>query len=112
MLTLSVTYTQAGGASGGPRGERLPFERKDVWDMKWSDDNPELFAMMEKARMYIMRGLDPEEPVQSSGCLCNFSDLEIESAQIDEIMKNPEHPDVRIARFLTHTHTHTRDTDT
>ena len=24
--------------------------------MKWADDNPELFAMMEKTRMYIFRG--------------------------------------------------------
>ena len=84
--------------AGGGAGERMAFERKDVWDMTWSDDNPELFAMMEKARMYIMRGLDPEEPVASSGCLCNFNDLMIESAQIDEIMKNPEHPDVE---FMT-----------
>jgi WD repeat-containing protein 35 len=29
------------------------FERKDVWDVRWADDNPELFAMMEKTRMYI-----------------------------------------------------------
>jgi hypothetical protein len=26
-----------------------------------------LFAMMEKTRMYIFRGLNPEEPVSSSG---------------------------------------------
>ena len=28
--------------------------------MKWADDNPDLFAIMEKTRMYIFRGLDPE----------------------------------------------------
>jgi WD repeat-containing protein 35 len=93
---LTFFDLEAGGGSGGPRGERMPFERKDVWDMKWSDDNPELFGMMEKARLYIMRGLDPEEPVQSSGCLCSFNDLMIESAQIDEIMKNPDHPDIEL----------------
>ena len=27
------------------------FERKDVWDVRWADDNPNLFAMMEKTRM-------------------------------------------------------------
>ena len=27
-------------------GERLSFERKDVWDMRWASDNEELFAMM------------------------------------------------------------------
>ena len=29
---------------------RLDLERKDVWNMKWADDNPELFAILEKTR--------------------------------------------------------------
>ena len=33
----------------------MKFERKDVWDMKWAVDNADLFAMMEKTRMYIFR---------------------------------------------------------
>ena len=42
-------------------GDTQPkFERKDVWDMKWADDNPELLAIMEKTRMYVYKGLDPE----------------------------------------------------
>ena len=41
-------------------GELLKLERKDVWDMKWAKDNPDLFAMMEKTRMYVFRNLDPE----------------------------------------------------
>lgn len=44
-------------------GEQLKFERKDVWDMKWANDNPDLFAMMEKTRMYVFRNLDPEVSV-------------------------------------------------
>jgi hypothetical protein len=50
--------TPTSGAEGGGR-----FERKDVWDMRWADDDPELFALMEKTRMYIFRGLVAEEPV-------------------------------------------------
>ncbi|XP_066268365.1 WD repeat-containing protein 35-like isoform X1 [Branchiostoma lanceolatum] len=73
-------------------GEHLKFERKDVWDMKWAEDNPELFAMMEKTRMYIFRNLDPEEPILSSGYICHFADLEIRSVLLDEIMKEPELP--------------------
>ena len=45
--------------------------------MKWAEDNPELFAMMEKTRMYIFRNLDPEEPILSSGWICEFSDLQV-----------------------------------
>ncbi|XP_059152704.1 WD repeat-containing protein 35-like isoform X2 [Physella acuta] len=73
-------------------GEHLKFERKDVWDMKWAEDNPELFAVMEKTRMYIFRNLDPEEPIQSSGYICQFNDLQIKSVLLDEIMKDPENP--------------------
>ncbi|XP_029451827.1 WD repeat-containing protein 35 isoform X1 [Rhinatrema bivittatum] len=73
-------------------GEQLKFERRDVWDMKWANDNPDLFAMMEKTRMYVFRNLDPEEPIQTSGYICNFEDLEIKSVILDEILKDPEHP--------------------
>lgn len=62
--------------------------------MKWADDNPELFAMMEKTRMYIFRGLDPEEPVTSSAYLCNFHDLEITAVFLDDIMGLPDQPDM------------------
>eukprot|EP01063_Lacrimia_lanifica_P003469 TRINITY_DN1185_c0_g1_i1.p1 TRINITY_DN1185_c0_g1~~TRINITY_DN1185_c0_g1_i1.p1 ORF type:complete len:1246 (+),score=479.60 TRINITY_DN1185_c0_g1_i1:153-3890(+) len=73
-------------------GEAQRFERKDVWDMRWSTDDEDLFAMMEKTRMYIVRGLDPEEPIASSACLCTFGDLKIKAVLLDEIMSDPEHP--------------------
>nr|XP_031323231.1 WD repeat-containing protein 35-like [Camelus dromedarius] len=41
-------------------GELLKLERKNVWDMSWARDNPDLFAMMERTRMYVFRNLDPE----------------------------------------------------
>ena len=85
----------AGGADSGgnTRGRHLPnFERKDTWDMVWAEDNPELFAMMEKTRMYIFRGLQPEEPVLSSGYLCQFKELQIKAIMLDEIMASPDHP--------------------
>eukprot|EP00397_Hematodinium_sp_SG-2012_P004975 GEMP01004991.1.p1 GENE.GEMP01004991.1~~GEMP01004991.1.p1 ORF type:complete len:1182 (+),score=262.89 GEMP01004991.1:170-3715(+) len=69
---------------------RLEFERKDVWDMKWASDNADLFAIMEKNRMYIIRGLQPEEPVLSNAFICAFQDLQIQSVLIDELIRNPE----------------------
>ncbi|XP_074656125.1 WD repeat-containing protein 35-like isoform X2 [Tubulanus polymorphus] len=73
-------------------GEHLKFERKDVWDMRWAEDNAELFAMMEKTRMYVFRSLDPEEPILSSGYICQFNDLQIRSVLLDELLKDPENP--------------------
>jgi WD repeat-containing protein 35 len=74
------------------RSAVLKFERKDVWDMKWASDNPELFAMMEKTRMYIFRKLEPEEPILSAGYICSFRDLEIRAVLLDEVLRDPETP--------------------
>ena len=40
---------------------QLGAARKDVWNMRWASDNPDLLATMEKTRMYILRGLEPED---------------------------------------------------
>ncbi|XP_016132225.1 WD repeat-containing protein 35 [Sinocyclocheilus grahami] len=95
VLTFLDVETRAssGDAEGGSTaGDPSKFERKDVWDMKWANDNPDLFSMMEKTRMYVFRNLDPEEPIQTSGFICHFEDLEIKSVLLDEIMRDPEVP--------------------
>uniref|UniRef100_A0AAY5ERV3 WD repeat-containing protein 35 n=1 Tax=Electrophorus electricus TaxID=8005 RepID=A0AAY5ERV3_ELEEL len=97
MGVLTFFDMEARGSPGDAEGASLAgdpskFERKDVWDMQWANDNPDLFAMMEKTRMYVFRNLDPEEPIQTSGFICNFEDLEIKSVLLDEIMKEPERP--------------------
>ena len=66
--------------------EQLDFSRKDTWDMMWAEDNPELFCVMQKANMYVYRGLDPEEPVPSSGYLCQHNDLHIKAVLLDELI--------------------------
>merc|ERR1719221_407095 len=83
----------AGNASEDSQtGQQLDFERKDVWSQRWASDNPDLFAIMEKTRMYIVRGLQPEEPVLSNAYICAFKDLRIQSVLIDEVIQNPESP--------------------
>ncbi|KAB5582180.1 hypothetical protein PHYPO_G00184200 [Pangasianodon hypophthalmus] len=92
FLDIDPRGSSGESEEGVSAGDPSKFERKDVWDMKWANDNPDLFAMMEKTRMYVFRNLDPEEPIQTSGFICNFEDLEIKSVLLDEIMKNPERP--------------------
>eukprot|EP00753_Platysulcus_tardus_P015766 PLAT5272.2.p1 GENE.PLAT5272.2~~PLAT5272.2.p1 ORF type:complete len:1194 (+),score=710.47 PLAT5272.2:43-3624(+) len=87
----SVTGRSRGGAGG-----ELPYERKDVWSMMWAEDNPELFALMEKTRMYIYRDMEPEEPVLSSGYLCAYRDLQIKAVLLDEVMASPGSPEADI----------------
>ncbi|RNF04337.1 WD repeat domain 35 [Trypanosoma rangeli] len=68
------------------------FERKDVWSMRWSKDDPELLVVMEKSRMYIFRGIEAEEPVQSCAYICKFKSFKVRALQLDEIMQDPERP--------------------
>lgn len=77
-------------ATGMPNGR---IERKDVWAMCWAKDNPQLLALMEKTRMYVIRGVDPEEPISCSGYICNFEDLEITGVLLDEIVNGSATPD-------------------
>lgn len=71
MLTLLDLEVRAASdditGNQAAAGDPSKFERKDVWDMKWANDNPDLFAMMEKTRMYVFRNLDPE--VRFFGCV-------------------------------------------
>ncbi|XP_048515413.1 WD repeat-containing protein 35 isoform X2 [Athalia rosae] len=66
------------------------FERKDVWAMCWAQDNPALLAIMEKTRMYVLRSIDPEEPILCSGYICSFQDLEIRCVLLDDLMQKSE----------------------
>lgn len=72
------------------KGEHLSSERKEVWSVIWSSDNPKLCALMEKNRLYVLRDFQPEEPVLSAGYLCDFTDLEVKAVLLDDILKDPE----------------------
>lgn len=71
-------------------GLHLAMERKEVWSIVWSTDNPNLCALMEKNRLFVFRDFEPEEPILSAGYLCDFSDLEVKSVLLDDILKDPE----------------------
>uniref|UniRef100_UPI00358FD466 WD repeat-containing protein 35 isoform X2 n=1 Tax=Myxine glutinosa TaxID=7769 RepID=UPI00358FD466 len=108
LLTLMELESQ--GASKDSCGKILSLQRKDVWDVCWASDDPEFFAAMERTWMYVFRNLDPEEPILTSGYICGFEHLEIKSALLDEIMKEPENPKDELvvtfeARFLRDCHT-------
>ena len=40
-------------------------QRKDCFGIYWSKDEPNLYVVMEKTRMYVFRNSDPEVPVRS-----------------------------------------------
>eukprot|EP01038_Epipyxis_sp_PR26KG_P012743 gene12743-17084_t len=71
-------------------GRKLNVERKDVWDMRWSEDDPEMIVIMEKTKMIVFRNETSEDPVICSGYLGRFKDLEIRVITMDELMQHPE----------------------
>ncbi|KAA0197686.1 hypothetical protein HAZT_HAZT001209 [Hyalella azteca] len=89
LMTLMDLEVKSGPSSEG-QGQILKFERKDVWDICWASDNPEMFALMEKTKMCIFRNMDAEQPMPSSGYLCSFKDLEVTAVLLDEVMQDPE----------------------
>ncbi|KAI9007103.1 hypothetical protein BC832DRAFT_554249 [Gaertneriomyces semiglobifer] len=97
----NVTRQPSGGLVGAgshssikntTSGALSNFERRDVWDIRWSDDDPDLFAVTEKMRMYVFRGLEPEEPISCTGYICSFDNLCIKTAVLDEILQQPLAP--------------------
>jgi WD repeat-containing protein 35 len=85
-------YDMSSAADGGTPGQgtHLPTERKEVWSIVWSTDNPSLCALMEKNRLFVLRDFEPEEPVLSAGYLCDFTDLEVKAVLLDDVLKDPE----------------------
>jgi WD repeat-containing protein 35 len=73
-------------------GKKLNVERRDVWDVKWAEDNEEMVAVMEKTKLVIFRGETAEEPVVSSGYLARFRDLEVRAVLLDELTAHPDPP--------------------
>lgn len=91
---MTMFDTTADSEADGAKGAHIAgFERKDVWDMKWADDNPDLLAIMERTSMYIFRGTDPEEPFKNHiGWIAEFNDLQVRSLCLDDLMQDPEQP--------------------
>lgn len=75
---------------GQGEGEHLAIERKEVWSLIWSNDNPKLCAVMEKNRLHVLNDYQQEEPILTSGYLCDFTNLSVKAVMLDEILKEPE----------------------
>lgn len=85
-----VSFFDVTDTTESVNGTHLQLERKEVWSVIWSTDNPTLCAMMEKNRLIVLKNFEPEEPLLSAGYLCDFTDLEVKAVNLDEILKDPE----------------------
>jgi WD repeat-containing protein 35 len=71
-------------------GKKLPIERKDVWDVCWAEDDPDMIVIMEKTKMVVFHGEVSEEPVVSAAYLARVKDLEIRVFALDTLMQHPD----------------------
>ncbi len=56
LLTMFDFGQSAAGGTGSAAGEPLgSWERKDVWDVRWASDDPELLVCCEKGKMVVVR---------------------------------------------------------
>ncbi|KAL5040558.1 hypothetical protein RTP6_007573 [Batrachochytrium dendrobatidis] len=93
MVASTQDASNAATISAGSminNGQLLEFERKDVWDVRWASDDPEQFAIMEKTRLYVFRNMDPESPINCSGYICDFRDMQVKTISLDDIMKDTD----------------------
>jgi WD repeat-containing protein 35 len=68
----------------------LNIERKDVWDLTWSEDDPDMLEIMEKTKMVVFHNETAEDPIVSSAYLARFKDLEVRVIAMDALMQAPD----------------------
>ncbi|CAF4285167.1 unnamed protein product [Rotaria socialis] len=70
-----------------PREDITNFKKSDVWNVVWATDLPDSFAVMEKTKISLVRGVEVDEAVPCSGYVCEYSNLQVKVVMLDEIMK-------------------------
>ena len=74
--------------------EKIEFEKKDVWNVLWSNDTYSMkdeltFVFIEKNKLNIIKNLEPEEVLTYNGYLADFSDLNITAVKLEDLMFKP-----------------------
>ena len=93
-------------------GEKLDFEKKDVWSVLWSDNKntdsmkDELsFVFLEKNKLNIIKNLEPEEVLACNGYLADFSDLIITAVKLEDLMFKPYDSNFKVEDIVIQTET-------
>jgi len=87
---LSIWECEKSSSTGKKlKTQKLEFQRKDVWDLIWTNDDSIKFCFMEKNRLFIIKDLEPEEPLICNGYIADFSQLEITAIMLEDLMVKP-----------------------
>ncbi|XP_022697490.1 WD repeat-containing protein 35-like [Varroa jacobsoni] len=90
VIDMSGNLSLYGIESDSSKANQVDFHRKDVWDVRWAWDEPELFAYMEKTRLVIVHRLETEDATTCAGYLCAIEELRVKCVLLDEILAAPE----------------------
>ncbi len=71
-------------------GRKMAIEKKDVWDLKWASDDDDMLAVMEKMKLVVYHGEEPEEAVVASTYIAEFTELQVTGIALDNIMQEPD----------------------
>uniref|UniRef100_A0A5S6QXS6 WD_REPEATS_REGION domain-containing protein n=1 Tax=Trichuris muris TaxID=70415 RepID=A0A5S6QXS6_TRIMR len=66
------------------------FERRDVWDFKWSTIDQDLLAVSEKNKLVIFKGSDAQEPVCINARICELGNVKLRAIYLDDLTQHEE----------------------
>ena len=65
---------------------------REAWNSSWSTDSPTQFASLERQKLMVYNELEPEDGVPCLSHIVEFSELEIITANLIALLKNPMVP--------------------
>ena len=66
--------------------EKVLMIRNDVWDMLWCIDNSNMFATMEKGKLFIFYNNKQEQPTDSTHNLIKFVNLKVTAIAMENLL--------------------------
>jgi WD repeat-containing protein 35 len=102
-----LAYTDIGGNLSilnisVPDSQPFETEKKDVWQLLWAEDHPDLLAVLEKNKLSIIDGPSIEKFVGTDAVICQFRNLKVKGVYLDDLMKSPDGVLVTDDYFMEH----------
>lgn len=83
--SFASSFPRTTGTNSKTEKELTTVQLKDSWNLIWARDDPFRLAVLEKTKLFVYKHGEPEEPLTSSGYLCDYSALTVTTALMDEL---------------------------
>ena len=78
-----------GKVASNLKGEKIDFEKTDVWSVIWSSDDNTSFAFIQKNQLSIYKNFECEEVLTCTGYLAEFSNLSLNTIMLEDLLIKP-----------------------